>query len=688
MNNPILHMHRSLMRICIGILALIINYPSYNFAQEEFKANSTFQSQSKDTQDDDESLERQNFKDAFVYHTQNSQESEDSVKRIISKKVLDIQYINPEDQQIYHVLKQSNVYVKSVGGVGSRMEVSQRGSAGHQQGLYLDMIPLHNVRSQSLDLSLFPSSMLSQIIIQQGGDASHGGSGEQSGRLTLMPHSIPRGRSWAAQMQSSTERAQQLSLRYGQQGSRGGFALHVSVAGGDHAYLYHTQYQVPKRRVNADFAQLSTLGQAIYRTEWSSIKTLLGFGHLARGEPGPEGLDLVGRRSDQQFYYGGVDLRLKQIKNLSIQSYFTIHHYRFIETNPLWQSEAGIDAEYQDRRWGLESQYDQTYQWGQWGGGVQAQWTDAKTKTINAQQQQLAFILRHQWGLTSTLRLKKSLRLDMNTNRDPQWIPFLALEFHAERTLCDLRGSRAFRDPGFDEKYLRGPGLLANPDLRNEIGWWVDLGCQTFWKSKYLGGRQSYRWSAKLFKQSYDRMILYLPLDPYRVQASDELGSEIKGIEIRGKNQWTFKSLLQSDDKGPQHHQSSQIRGGNLRKIELSGHLTWQDHRLNVSPFTPLPLRPTIYSSVLFTLHTSDQLKYWTHWDMRNTMASDRFAFRTLPASSLWNVGVSRTWRVTPKTLSISLEIRNVLNQSTQDIVLRPLPARSFWIALQIMHDE
>ena len=66
---------------------------------------------------------------------------------------------------------------------------------------------------------------------------------------------------------------------------------------------------------------------------------------------------------------------------------------------------------------------------------------------------------------------------------------------------------------------------------------------------------------------SYDRMILYLPLDPYRVQASDELGSEIEGIEVRGRNYWTFKS--NSKRKSGQRSQYHQSRAANIRKIEL-----------------------------------------------------------------------------------------------------------------------
>ena len=110
-------------------------------------------------------------------------------------------HLDSHRAQLEEVVSSLGAWSTSSGGQGARMEVQLRGSGGHQSGLYIDDIPLHSLRGQAVDLSLFPLELFSSVELIRGADGARSGSGALGGASVSL----------AA---SSAERPGTPSLRY------------------------------------------------------------------------------------------------------------------------------------------------------------------------------------------------------------------------------------------------------------------------------------------------------------------------------------------------------------------------------------------------------------------------------------------------------------------------------------------
>jgi len=238
-------------------------------------------------------------------------------------------------------------------------------------------------------------------------------------------------------------------------------------------------------------------------------------------------------------------------------------------------------------------------------------------------------------------------RTDMRNGRPPVWLPKTGVVWRP--TVAWSYGfsvGRHFRDPSFDELFFQGSGISGNPDLRPEMGWSAD--------SHLAYHPRTGPWSVHLagYRQKFQRIILFMPLDAYRIQASDELSADMYGLEARMR--FLRKPFFVESNYHFQVHQDGQNR--------------------------PLPFRPP---------HRLNLRLGWSAYDVKlyggmvaqSEVYSDAYGRRKLPNYALFDTGILFTL---PAGFEAGLDVRNLLDQAQVfDSIHQPLPGRSFYGALR-----
>ena len=602
---------------------------------------------------------------------------EDSATIIVKEKSNHLSLVKQGQIQLRDQLNSSGVWGVMSGGEGSRLEVQIRGAGGHQSGVYLDDIPLHSLRGQSVDLSLFPLDLLSAVDVSRGGDGTADGSGELGGRVRLLTPEIPVGQRARWTLGGSTQGWGRIGALWGrgEQNERGGTSgglLSISLSGGPNEFPYQGLQGDNRRRSLSGFNRVSFLAKGKLTHHKHHVKMSAGGGYLSRGEPGPEGLSLPGRESQQSVWWGSTsDQWSHALKHGRLLGHIHLTYlrlnYRFQEQVPLWQSQEYSEVQFLDQRVGMSARMTWAISNLKLGSVTQVSLTRAVTQRERAGREQAGFTPYLELNLTPRLKVKWATRIDLNTERTPRVVSNTKLAWVSHRRLpwkFWLAWSQVWRDPGFDERFLNGPGLVANPRLSPEEGQWGELGIS---KSE-RGLISSHRWRGTLtlraFGQYYDQMISYVPLDPYRIRAENLTGAEILGLESG------FNISLSVD---------------HLR-FSLSGEMSALRHQTVHEPKAPLPLRPQKFAYVRLGLseqQSRGEVGGWIKLSGRGAITVDRFGERSLPSRNLWSLGLNRRWVISEVQWRVHVRLDNVFNIPSYDFALHPITGRSIWINLE-----
>ena len=587
------------------------------------------------------------------------------------------------------------------GGAGARLEMQLRGAGGHQSGLILDGVPLHSLRGQAVDLSLVPFELFESISVERGGDGALGGSGTLGGQLSLSGPRVPNGQRARLLLGGSSQRWSRVSAAWGYGESERphgienteyrderepqGLVLGGSLGGGPNNFSYPDVRGHHRRRARSGFDQASALLRGHLWLGSHRLKVGAGLSSLRRDEPGPEGFTLPGRESDQSLMWGVIrddwsrSFSKSEVR-LKLLAHYLMSRYDFTEETPLWQAERYSDVTFDDARMGLDGDLSWSSTRLALGSLIQASFTRALTQDSEAKRAQGALVPYLSLTMTPTLILKVTTRVDLNSERSAQFVSSTRLTWTPEgvpkrsRARLWISGSQVWRDPGFDERMMRGPGLVPNPDLIPEEGYWGEVGGRLTRRGKLGAARWRGALSARGFLQMYAYLITYVPLDPYRVRAENVTDAEVLGGEGE-------LNLSMSVDR---------------LHAKLDGLMSALQHQTLSAPRAPLPLRPQSFGSLRVSLSTpisqhrgvsSGELSGWLKVSARGSITLDRFGERSLPSRSLWSAGLSRSWRLTSAQqslhhLKLGLRFDNILNDSTYDFALSPLPGRSAWLSL------
>ncbi|MEZ4432247.1 MAG: TonB-dependent receptor [bacterium] len=208
-----------------------------------------------------------------------------------------------------------------------------------------------------------------------------------------------------------------------------------------------------------------------------------------------------------------------------------------------------------------------------------------------------------------------------------------------------LNGGRLFRDPGFDELYFVGQGVRGNPELRPEDGWGGDVGVE--------GRLGPVSVEVVGFAQRYDRLIVFVPLDAYRVGARDDFAAAVHGVEAAARVEGAWFGV----------------------EVAYLG----QRAQFTSGGAAPLPYRPAHRVTGLAQV-TVGPVTPFVGGRWQGEVTVDRFGARRQAGYGLVDGGL----RVAlPWGLGAAVEVANALDRrGAFDVAQRPLPGRSLVVEL------
>ena len=551
-----------------------------------------------------------------------------------------------------HVDRALGARVQRSGSLGRGQVLQLRGAGSNQVLLLLEDIQFSGPRGDAIDLNSLPMGCLDQIDILRGSAGAYYGSGAQGGVLRLR---LPKG--------ALADRIEGGFGAFGYRYANGCVDLtsdtvRVLISGRYSAAQGNFTYQDTNGREQIRSNNHHQNGGGGLQVEWRTNPSrkwslLTDIYEDQRGEPGSSespSLTAQSRQSrrtarltldDSRLFNGSM--RLRSSVGALFRSYeFEDPRTTFGLTSEEFSlSDYAVDSRteimvYPSERWFIQASGDGTYANAKTNGSGQARNDNRISGSI---------VGGLGWLPNESLELLLTNRVDMRTGRPI----VLAPQFNAvwtAHTMIQLNAQigRAFRDPSFDELYFRGPGISGNESLRPEDGWSGSLSVRLS-TPKVRGLLVEFG----IYAQRYDRLILFLPIDAFRVQASDELSADIAGSEARVR-----------------------IPLGKAR-FELNHHYQWHQDQSG----RPLPYRP-IHRLNWLTDYRFEAITVYLSGLIQGIVKSDRFGYRELPSYATVSTGI--TWTI-GAGFSLSAELQNAFDERQLfDVIHRPLPGRSGFI--------
>ena len=293
----------------------------------------------------------------------------------------------------------------------------------------------------------------------------------------------------------------------------------------------------PQIRLNNDHERVGGSARAHWKPHrGGKLSTLFDFSRDARGEPGSAQAPSLTARSEQVRLSSGLAYTNSSLFGGKISTRQTASHdkrtYSFEEKASSFGrlSEA---FELADDSVQLQSNahFYPTNDWS-FDTTADATWAQAVTQSQDTQRRERRYLgaltTGMGWSPLEEFELYLNSRLDWRRGRDAIVAPNISLRFRPSPVwVVHVETGRHYRDPSFDELYFRGTGISGNPDLRPEDGTGASLSVS--WRAKRAG--LTVKVDGGLYMQMFDRIITFLPIDAFRVKASDELSAK---IECRG----------------------------------------------------------------------------------------------------------------------------------------------------------
>jgi iron complex outermembrane receptor protein len=556
------------------------------------------------------------------------------------------------------------VVVQDSGGAGQRKTLSLRGAAPNAVLVLLDGVPLAGPGA-AMDLSRIPTAALDRVEVMRGAGSPRYGPGAMGGVVNLVTRA-PDGRTslFADATQGSFVTTQL---------SAGGM---TSLLGGDGLVLVHGLRSEGTFDFRYD-AQPNVAGSALTTLPRTNNDALQG-GGLVRfrrlfgatqldvlGEGTVEGRGLAGPVQNptptarQQTGRGTLSLRtstelssggtLSSLAAARLDD--TTLSGSFLGAGEYRQLDGSVNGEVTYRHLllgahGLTALISGGADFLREPGGTNPAWG------------RFGVMVADEWLLLGgALTLNGSARVDV-AGRFVVFSPKLGATVELPKGFF-LKGNagQASRPPSFAELYVVQGTMLPNAELRPERALTGDVGAG--WK------HEKAEVSATGFLALYEDLISYEYYPPNLARPYNFSAARVGGVEVEGvAKPFTW--------------------------LEASAAYTWLDtQNLRDDPryyLKSLPFRPRhrVHARVVAG-------PAWLKGRVELTYQSMQFTNRTetlaLPERALLNVGLTATPWKSPK-VTVSAELKNVLDVHTQDLDGYPLPPRAFFVTLGVQWDE
>lgn len=558
------------------------------------------------------------------------------------------------------------VVLSDAGGMGQRKSLSLRGAGSSGVMVLLDGIPLTSPGT-SVDLSRIPASIIERLEVLRGGASARYGPGALGGVVSLISRRPTHGVSLTAEAtwgNFGTALAS-ASASGALWGGDGLVLLHGARSDGNFAFLHDERVTIegntltPKVRQNNE----ATTGGGLLR--WSTALSprwtldLLGEGGAATrrlagtaqnltmdaSEDGAHGM--LGARLTRRFDSGGEISALgwgRLADSTLIGSPFG--------SGPWHQTEggAGIDVAYSQlvfTRHGLSA-----------AASLSTDWLAAKQGTSPSWVRAGAMIGDEVFFFDGQLAVNASLRVDQSgpfTGVSPRGGALVLLPKGFE---LRINGGQAHRPPTFLELYVMQGHLAPNPNLRPERGLFVDASVAFRNERAFV--------QVGAFTAIYEDLISYEYYPPMLARPYNFQAARVMGLEVEG----TFEPTSWLSTAASYTLLSTQ----NLK----------DDPRYYLKT---LPYRP------MHKVHARASVgPRWLRARGEVLWQSEQFTNRTetvsLAARAFVNVGVVVQPLASRPTVALALEVKNVLDVTSQDLDGYPLPSRAAYLTLSVAWDD
>jgi iron complex outermembrane receptor protein len=548
--------------------------------------------------------------------------------------------------------------VQDSGGAGQRKTLSLRGAAPNAVLVLLDGVPLAGPGA-AMDLSRIPTSALERLEVLRGGASARYGPGAMGGVVNLVTRT-PDGRARVfADVTQGSFVTTQLSAGGVMQlfGGDGLVLLHGLRSEGTFDFRYDDQPAFPGNALTTltrtNNQALQGGGLARFRKRIGATQVdFLGEGTVeGRGLAGPvqnpsasasqqTGRGTFSARTQTALESGGTlsTLGWARLEDTTLSgTFFGAGTYRQFEAS------AGVEAVYArlfGGRHGVTALLS--------GGG---DWLREPTNTNPAWGRFAAMAADEVLFFDGALAVNGSARVDV-AGRFVVVSPKLGAVVELPKGFSvRANAGQASRPPGFTELYVVQGTLLPNAELRPERALTADLGAAWTHRRAKL--------SATGFVSLYEDLISYeyYPPNlarPYNFQAARVAGLEVEGTVtpwkwLEASASYTFLDTQNLKDDPRYYLKSLPFRPRHRVHGRVSGGVDWLRARAEV-----------LFQSEQFTNRTETLV---------------------LPARALVNVGLTVTPWKDPQ-VTVSAELKNVLDVQAQDLDGYPLPPRAFFVTV------
>ncbi|MDP2274570.1 MAG: TonB-dependent receptor [Archangium sp.] len=553
--------------------------------------------------------------------------------------------------------------VQDSGGAGQRKTLSLRGAAPNAVLVLLDGVPLAGPGA-AMDLSRIPVSALERIEVLRGGGSARYGPGAMGGVVNLVTRSPDGSTRLFADVTQGSFVTTQLSAGGATSllGGDGLVLLHGLRSEGTYAFSYDELPSLPGNPLTTltrtNNGALQGGGLIRFRRRIGATQVdLLGEGSVeSRGLAGPvqnpsdSASQLTGRgtfsaRTTTRFEAGGSlsTLGWGRLDDTTLNgTFFGAGTYHQRETS------LGAEAVYSRLfagRHGVTALISGGGDWLTAANGVNPSWGRFA-----------AMLGDEELFFDGALSLSASARVDV-AGRFVVFSPKVGVVAELPRGFSvRANAGQASRPPAFTELYVMQGTLLPNPDLRPERALTGDVGAA--WK------HERGHVSATGFLSLYEDLISYeyYPPNlarPYNFQAARVAGLELEAaatpwrwLELTAS--YTFLDTQNQKDDPRYYLKALPFRPAHRLHARVSGGPDWLKGRVEV-----------LFQTAQFTNRTETL---------------------SLPARAFVNVGLTaRPWK--DPLVTVSVELKNLLDVQTQDLDGYPLPPRAVFVTVGVAWD-
>lgn len=561
-----------------------------------------------------------------------------------------------------YLSSQSSIFIKTYG-AGGLASISMRGSAPQHTGLYWNGFNINPPNIQMADFSLLPLFLFNRIDLVSGGSSTLFGNGSMGGSVhlssqegSLNPHIKA-----VAGLGQFNDKLLAIKSGYAFKTLQFTGSFWFNKADNDHTYINTAKFGKPKERLrNADVTNVGLI-QELFLPVSSRQQVRAGFWFQNREAGVPASMTMlrsVARQHDRQ---------LRAYAQWNYDSGILSHTIKTAYNEDFLQytdESIGLDSEILTGVWSGEVESTMNFQNDtRISAGLSMQSFEAKVDTYpeNVDPFQLSVFMLAAHTLTSipwnlTAGIRKEFHSDFNN------IPPAVSLGGTGRIKGGLSGrlnlSSNYRLPTLNDRYWQ-PG--GNPDLIPESGINAEAGLDMELQSDQL----KTNFSGTLFHSKIQHLIIWLPAPEGYWKPENVSGVFIYGLELKARSHFEISKTI---------HQAEVSWA--ITKSLFGSSAFGDIMNLPQLIYTPVHIGALVYHFKL------------KKWDVRynhqftGSRFTDRANTNRMRPFQTGNISLIHTLDFSKFRLSCNLSLRNIWDAAYQVIEYRPMPGRSFHIAI------